>query len=236
MPTARAFITRSLRSIGALSPGQPLEAEEAADGLIVLNAMLAQLRLERLMVYAITRQVFSLVSGDAVYTYGIGGQWNAARPTRIERASFKSSSMDLEIPAHILTLQEYQAIAVKGQGSQWPAWLYVDYAFPLINVTVYPVPASGGADQAVLYTWGLLEKFANLSDEIEFPDGYEAMIYYNLAIWLAPDYERPVSEEIRGLALSTKARIKSVNSHVPRFTLDAALRPRYRYDITRDSG
>lgn len=222
MPTARAIITRAHRLLGVLPLGQAMEAEEAQDGLAVLNAMLAQWRLERLMVHTISRQVFPLTAGQGTYTLGPGGDWNAPRPVRIERASVQSSP-EQETPLDLYTVQEWQHLAVKGTMSTVPEVLYIEYTHPLITAQVYPVPLAGGAETIVLYTWALLEQFANLSDDLGFPDGYEAAMWYNLAIWRAPDYERAVSAEIQGLALSSKARLKVINTTVPRFNLDPAI-------------
>jgi hypothetical protein len=62
--------------------------------------MLDSFSADRLSIYAITRQVFTLADGIATRTLGSGGNFNVARPPRIEGAGLidNTSGQAIEYP------------------------------------------------------------------------------------------------------------------------------------------
>ena len=56
------------------------------DAFAILNAMLDSWNTERLTVFSIKQHDQNLVPLQQTYTIGPGGDWNAPRPSRIERA------------------------------------------------------------------------------------------------------------------------------------------------------
>ena len=143
MPTARSLIEMAHKLLGVIPQGQALEAAEAEDGRLHLNALLEQWRLERLMVLSITRQQFPLLAGQQTYTLGPGGQWNSTRPVTIEQVGFYDSLNDYEMPGGVLGPEAYQRISMKAERSTWPYWIYNDRAMPLSHIFVYPCPEPG---------------------------------------------------------------------------------------------
>lgn len=70
--------------------------------------------------------------------------------------------------------------------------------------------------------------------EIEFDRGYENAIIFNLAVYMAPDYDKMPSPLVLQMAENYKRNIKRQNLHVPELTYDpqiAARRGGRRYDI-----
>jgi hypothetical protein len=221
--TGNDVISASLRIIGVLSTGEVASGAESADALATLNRMLDLWNTERLAVFNIAQQTFSLTVDQQDYTIGTGGNFNVARPSRIERVSIiqlSNPALPLEIPIPILSEQQWQRVPVKGITSSLPRLVYIDNGFPLRTLSYWSTP--NAAANTKLYTWTSLTAFTLTADNT-FPPGYEMAIVYNLAIYLAPEFRAKVSQEVAMIALDAKAKVKSHNFTVPVLTLDSAL-------------
>lgn len=206
------LISSSLRLIGVLASGETASGAEAADGLDILNDMIDSWNTERLMVFTIQRQVFSLTSGVQDYTMGTGGDFNVDRPARIERAgiiSLTNPSQPLELPIDYLTDAQWQNIPVKNIQSALSTKVWDDQNFPLRGLHYWPIPNT--AIDATLYTWTALTQFADLVTDYTFPPGYAKALRYNLALDLAPEYGREVPASVAAQAVLSKAAIQSLN-------------------------
>jgi hypothetical protein len=113
MTTASDIVSRSLRLIGVLGQGRrTLTANELADGIDALNSMLESFSLERLMVYQILEENFSLVIGTGSYTIGTGGTFNTTRPVKIENAFLRDSSNN-DYSLALIDNAQYDSIPLK---------------------------------------------------------------------------------------------------------------------------
>lgn len=77
MTTPYDIITRAMKDIGALASGENPTADEAQDGLDMLNDMIAQWSNENMMVFYCTEIVFPCVQNQIQYTLGPGGNVSA---------------------------------------------------------------------------------------------------------------------------------------------------------------
>lgn len=225
---ANDLIASSMRLIGALASGETLPSAEAADGLMVLNQMIDSWIADRLMVFTTNINEFPLVAGKQVYTMGAGGNFNVARPAKIDRASIVSlnnPAQPLELGIDIYTDADWQAIPVKTISSALPGGVYDDCAFPLRNLSFWPVPSA--VSNVRIYSWSPLGAFPDLSTDITFPPGYPEALRYNLAIRLVAEmpgnYNPIMLQTAGGLAVESMARIKSMNIVPVMLRADAAL-------------
>ena len=221
--TGLELIERSLRTIGVLASGETASAAEGADGLVALNDMVDQWSTEKLAVFSVARQTFSLTLNQQTYTMGTGGNFNVARPARIERASIiqlSNPSLPLELKIDILSEQQWQRIPVKGIASSLPKVVYIDDAFPLRNLSYWSIP--NVAVDTALYTWTAISAFTLAVDQT-FPPGYAKALRYNLALDLAPEYGAVVSPTVLAQAIDSKAKIKSHNITPPILTVDIGM-------------
>jgi hypothetical protein len=140
MPTASELIHSSMRLIGAIASGETLETNELNDALVSLNQMLASWSTERVTVYEIRRDSFPL-TGVQSYTMGPAGVFSAARPTQIvaARASIGNYGRGLKI----VDVNRWTEILERGGAVNLPMKAFVDYAFPLATVYLWPVPVAG---------------------------------------------------------------------------------------------
>lgn len=222
--TGLDLISSSLRLLGVLASGETPSANESNDALAVLNDMIDSWSTERLLIYTTTREVFPLVQGQQTYTIGPTGNFNTSRPQRVETAllQLNSNSPVLELPMKILNQAQYAAILLKTNTSTYPLYLYVDGAFPLNNISVYPVPTA--ANNIVLYSWKPLSEIASLTTVITLPPGYSRAMRYNLAIDLAPEFGKQLQPEMIEIAAQAKSGIKRMNSGPHYLQVDNALR------------
>lgn len=239
--TAMDLVTRALRILGAIGPGESLDPQEASDALVALNGMIDRWGAERLMIYAVERATLDLVVGKQTYTIGPGGDWDRARPTSISGASvtsFNNAVQPLELPLAILSQQEWQmSIPVKNVESALPQSVYYEPYFPLGRLSYWPVPNVASL-QAVLYLPTAITKFVNLSTQYTFPPGYEEAILYNLALRLSMEY--PANnrlQDIVAMARDAMMVVKIVNVPDDLLHVDKALVSTHGvYDWRSDQG
>lgn len=231
------LISSSMRLIGALASGETPTGAEAADALCVLNAMLDSWAADRLMVFTITIDEFALVPGQQVYTYGAGGNFNAQRPARIDRASIVSLTnpdQPLELPIDYLTDWDWQQYPIKNIQTTLPQAVYDDQAFPLRNLSFWPIPTV--VVNTLIYHWTQLTQYANLTTDNTYPPGYLEALRYNLAMRLMAEFpggfDSVMSATTAPLAMESLARVKSMNLPLIEAFCDAALlmnNSRYNY-------
>lgn len=143
--TVNDLITGALRMIGELSPGQQPSASEAAAGLELLNAILENWEVQHRKVFVIDELQFPLVSGTQTYTMGPGGDFDTYRPVKIQAANiiYSDTANPLEGVSHPLDLvnsSEFAGITEKGMQALRPLKLYNDNDFPLLNLSLWPIP------------------------------------------------------------------------------------------------
>jgi hypothetical protein len=207
MATARDFIKRALRKIAVLGTGSSLSAEDADDALDVLNSMLSSFSVEGATVYEETQESFSLVGNQASYTIGSGQDFNTTAPWEIRAAYVRQGSTDYPVLPY--DEKEYSMIAQKSVSGSVPKVYYYDNNFPIANIYFYPVPSS--ADTFTWFARKPLTTFATLDTVFSMPAQYEAMIVNNLAVWLAPEYEKEASPSIKEIAKKSKKTVKVEN-------------------------
>lgn len=226
MSTALDLVTTSLQLLGVVASGEPVSAGEANDGMKALNRMLDSWTNESLMIPSKVREVFALVASQQTYTWGAGGNWNSARPQRIEQAlcQIVGTTPLLELPCDILNQAQYANVRIKATPSVFPTAIYNDDANPLANINVWPVPTA--VNNMVFYSWKPLADLATLTTALSLPPGFEDAIMYNLAIRLAPMFGKPISMEVAGIAAESKANVKRMNTKKRYLGVDPALTTR----------
>lgn len=237
MTTPAQIIAQALKKAGVLGLGQTASAEDTNDAFIDLNQMVAQWRRKRWLVYHLIDTSF-VSTGAVSYTVGPGGNFNVARPDRLEAAFVRqlvpSGVNRIDFPLSILQAREdYNRIPLKTMGTL-PQCIFYDSAYPLGVVYPWPVP------QASIYEIHLTLKadipaFETLVEEIELPPEYEAALTWNLAARLRPSYQLPPDIQVTALALSALNVIRGANTQIPRLVMPSALRqPGSRYNIYND--
>ena len=205
MTTARDIIKSALRKISALGVGTDLNNEDAQDALSALNTMVASFSVEGGMIYYTSSETFPLTS-SATYTIGAGGDFDTARPFDIQSAFTSTGDIDYFMTSYDST--EYAAIAQKNIGGIPKVYFY-DNNFPLATITLYYTPV--GVSTITLNSRKHLDGFATLDTVYNLPPEYQAMLEFNLAVWIAPEYEREPLPSVQRLANRTYTAVVGQN-------------------------
>lgn len=206
MSTARDIVKDALRKIHVLGTGSSLDATEANDALSVLNDMLATISAEGGYIYQEDKETFNLVSGQGVYTIASGGDFNTTAPLDI-KAAFTTVG-EIDYPLEKYDEKEYALITQKNITGYSGGIYYYDQNFPTAKIYLYPVPTTG---TITLYTRKYLTQFTDLDTAYAFPDYYRTMLVYNLAEWIAPEYEREASASVKRIAKRSRNAVTAQN-------------------------
>lgn len=234
--TAVNLITLALKDIGALGIGQSISADDTADALATLNMMLGQWQGERLSVYHLVDTAHQS-NGSVSYSIGIGGDFNVARPIKINAAyarlqsSGSGSNVDYRI-SMIDAREDYARISLKTLSS-FPEYAFYDAAFPLGSLFLYPVPNS--SYELHIVTMEQLPQFTTPAQVVSLPPEYMAMIRYNLAVYLAPSYQIQPMAALVQLAMNAKRTGKRMNAQIPAMTMPRGIGSKSKYNIYSDT-
>jgi hypothetical protein len=197
MTNARSIINQAARKISVLGRGQVMPAEEVADALEALNGLLGQFTAETGVLYEDARETFAL-NGSESYSIGSGGDFDTTKPAVIDAAFVRIGSLDY--PLRQIGSGDYAAIGIKSI-SGIPDSFYYETGEPLGRLFIYPVGVAGYTLQ--LWSKKALTSFANLTTDYTLPPGFQDMLVYNLAIRLAPEYEKEPSPFLNKMARDT---------------------------------
>ena len=203
MTNARSIINQAARKIAVVGRGQVMPAEEAQDALTALNNMIKGFGAGSGVDYNEKRNTYNL-TGAVSYTIGPSGNFNTVRPSDVSSAYISVGGTDY--PLNQINSEQYSQIVDKNILGI-PEFFYYQNNTPLGTIFMYPIGASG-------YTLTLITReqdaaFVDLTTEYDLPEGYEEMLVYNLALRLAPEYEKPVPAEVKTTALASKLAFES---------------------------
>lgn len=209
MATALSIMTRAMRLAGVIGKGEPLDSDEAADGLAALNTMLDSWQLERLFVYQVVQGSYTWPSATTSRTIGSSGNFTDQRPVKIDSAFIVDSNSQW-YPLNVLQDRtEYDSIVTKTTQSTLPQYLFMDSAYPLGVIYLYPVPSASLTLK--LNTWQTLQSFAALTTSLSLPPGYQRAIEYSLAEEYGPEFGVKIPQKVEQIAVKARANIKSLN-------------------------
>ena len=214
MTTANDLIESAALKLGAKATGETLTASELSDSLKILNSMLDNWSIDRLLVYQIVQTSYTWAAMASSRTIGSGGQLSGTRPIRIEEGTlFINATDNTDILVNIIRDRStYDGIAVKGTTSTYPDYLYYEPAYPLGILYAYPTPSE--ALTLKLNTWQPLQSFASGTTSLALPPGYQWAIEHNLAVALESVFVMPAPPSIVKEAMSSKSALRRIN-HIP---------------------
>lgn len=203
MTTALGIIVSALKKIKVLTKSETPDANDSADALVSLNALLSSWSNDGLTCYARVNESFSLVAGTASYTIGTGATFNTTRPLFIASAFIRSGTTDYEIK-EIITDEQYDSLPVKTTQSI-PSVLNYTSSFPNGRIRLYETPSSNYS----LYITSEKEITAlAITDTISFPPGWERALTYNLAVEINPEYGQPLDALVFETAKDSLGQIR----------------------------
>jgi hypothetical protein len=221
MATVKDLILRPALRLAriTLRSGRTPAARQLTEALGSLNGMLGRWSADRLTAYQIVEKTVALQAAKAAYTVGPGGDFDFARPQRIERANILTAA-DSRLQLEVLTVDEwadYQSLSAAGQ----PSACYLDGAAPLSTLRFRDVP--DGVYTVELYLWLPFDRFASYDVDVELPPEYEEAIVYQLALRLAMLDGKPINPDVRETARTALAELEALHAPVTTMSCDPAI-------------
>lgn len=212
------LITSALRRIGIVAIDETPSDAANTHALGLLTEIVANL--PAALATAPQNVNYPLVVGQATYTWGTGGDFNAAAPAEILGAYLRdANSVDSPLKPWPLAAFERQADkAVSGR----PARVLPRRTYPFASLTFDRAP-----DQAyTLYVDGLFALVVPaLAAETNWPPEYQRALAVKLAVELAPAYNKPVSPALATSLTKAWNALSARNVRVNVLTVDRALQP-----------
>jgi hypothetical protein len=178
------------------------------DALLCLNDILENLSTERLSVWAASDLTYNTVPGQAQYTMGPGGNFNAPRPIAVLEGYCVVNSVSF--PVRTIDQTKYNLLSNKTQPGQIiERMLYVP-EFPLGVLTLWPVP-NAIVQLTVTAASPLEMQNVSLVSVLTGPPGFAKMIRYNLALELCGEFQVPPDKLLVAIANDSKADYKRAN-------------------------
>jgi hypothetical protein len=217
--TALDIINRALRLLGVIANGEAATGAEASDALSVLNSLIQSFGNESLLIFADSTDQIAVAAGQGSLTIGPSGSTVSPRPVRVLETTYLQLG-DLSYPLVPLNPWEYNAIGLKAQTTGIPDSIYVEAGMPNTTIYLYPVPSQ---DVTLVLRSNKRLATLNLTDQISFPDGYERMLAYCLAVDLAPEYDRQLRPDVLRIAVASKKTLKRANAQIPRMDMPGGI-------------
>lgn len=209
----RDLAIRTLRLLGVLAVGQVPSAGQAQVFLEGLNDWLDEKKADRPLIYTVARDTATLTPSAASFTVGTGGAINIGRPMFLDHVNYVDNSVSpaLEIPlGRLLTDDEYAAIPNKALTSIRPQAAYYRPDFPLGMLIPWPI-STGASLLWAVYHPVAVDEFADINVTVALPPGYRRMLITNLAVDLAPIFQRDVPPLLVRTAAQSMAVVMRAN-------------------------
>ena len=241
MATYADLIVAALQDLGVLQAGETPTAEDAELARNALNRLLDAWGAEGLMLHATSRTVWTITANDGSYTVGAGADVDTGagvgRPVTVQHVNIidTSANPDQEIPLRPLTEDAYAAIPQKALTSNWPTHWYYNPTAAFATLILHPTPTATTL-QGALYAKTMLSQAA-LASTVTVPPAYGRMIAKNLAVEVAPAFDRQPSQILMEAAVKSLAVVKRSNRRLAdlSFEAGACVRDAGRYDIYSDT-
>jgi hypothetical protein len=215
--TAGDLIAFCLRTASINGVGQTPSAEDANDGLVLLQSMVAGWQRKRWLNWSLG-DVAKVSTGAASYTIGPGKDFAIPRPERIASAYARflpvSGTNSIDYPLGIIASREdYNGITLKNL-STIPWALFYESAWPDALLHFWPAPPSGQYELHISAK-AALPAFANLTDTIDMPPEYMDALIYSLAVRLAMNYgQTPSPSNVAAMRVALNT-IRMANAQIP---------------------
>ena len=231
MTTARDLINDAHRLLNLVDSGNALPESVYQDNFRSFNQLLDSWSTERLAVYSTQDQVLTWPASTIFRTIGPTGDLVAQRPILVDDSTyFRDPQTNVSYGIKMINQSQYNGIAVKTVTSTYPQVMWVNMAFPNIEVYIYPRPTRDLEFHFVSVE--PLTQASTLDASIVFPPGYLRAFRYNLACEIAAEFGVEPSPQVQRIAMTSKRNLKRINNPDDLMTLPYAIvANRQRFNI-----
>lgn len=210
--TVRDLLTKAFRTIHTLGAGEAMTDEEATDALDMLNGVIEQANIDKLMGSYQIDLLIPLQASKLSYTIGPASTTpdvTATRPVEILSAFSRRGTIDL--PVFVASKQDYNVLSKKDVGiAGWEMLVYYEAQWPKGVLYVYPMPIDT-ATALYLTVMNDVAAYATLDDVVTVPPGYRMWMQYKTAKRLAPEYGATFTTDMQDNLVEAEAALKRNN-------------------------
>ena len=224
MATVRELIKGAMTTLGVISANEQPSAEDISVCYVLYKQLVESLSTNILNMYTVSPSIWTLEPEQSEYTIGPGGDFDTARPVRIERIVFlycpkntkvglkwtsefqpTTQSTDLEqwSPAEFADIRtrDFKSTFIKG---------YLDSkGCPLRKLTFWPAPL----DRHAVEIWSYDElEVGTLDSEVTFPVGYVRYLKLKLAQEIAPTFGKELPQSFQASLKEAEDNVKNLNA------------------------
>ena len=224
--------------IGALASGEIPTSNEMADGLFMLNSMVDNWSTRRFIQTSNVSENFALTASQQSYTIRSGGNFSTEPPFKINDI-FIRDSWGSDSPVEEIQVDAWGSLEDKNIATGRPRFYYYSpglsqQATQAGTLYLYPKPDSSTTYTLHMTSQKLFTEFSSQSDTVTFNKAYTRALVFNLAIEIAPMYERSVLPDVQRIAFESLKYLININSKVPNATFDLPNIGGKRYNINSD--
>ena len=208
----------ALRKAGVtLGPGRTPSSAQFQDAIDELNRLTASLNCDRLFIYSIAQAQYPLLPPKPVYTIGLSDDpfaeidFPTERPQLIERANIIQDQ--IKYPLILIDADQWSLIGEQILENTIPQFLYNDRAYPVSSLYFWGFPMGGQILE--LFAWTRVPAFQTVTDVVLLPPQYEDAMVLNLAVRLAPQFQKVLDQNVREDARLSLMRLLSINAPKP---------------------
>ncbi len=210
--TVRELLAKSFRTIHVLGAGDPMADDEAADAFDLLNGVIEQASIDKMLTYYQTDLIIPLVGNQVSYTIGPASTTPdvvAVRPVEVLAGFARRGSIDL--PMFMGSKQDYNTISKKDITiAAWEMMAYYEPQFPKGILYLFPVPLDS-LTTVYLTVSNQIAPFTSLDDVVSLPPGYRMWLQYKTAFRLAPEYGMSFTVDMVSNLLDAESAVRRNN-------------------------
>jgi len=234
MATVREIVIDALMEIGVQSPGEPLEADNGALGLLRFRMLLNTWLADQLTLSFQRAVTFATVANTSTYTIGTNEDVDVPRPMWIDRANYVNpgSSPAVNVPLGPMTEEQFANLSIPGLLSALPQlFFYQSSSLADANVGTFflwPTPNQAVNIQFYAnYAAGIPDDISSLDIDVTGPPGYAEAFMYQLALRLMTPMGKKIGDYplLPKMAQDAFAAMKRPNIKPGMLNVDAALVP-----------
>ncbi len=195
MAIVRAICTDALMEIGAIGQGDTMGANDGALALLRFQNQMDAWAADRLTLSLLTRQLYTIPSGDSFATIGpSGADITAQRPMFVNQVNYiiPGTNPGVETLMAAMNEDQYAAVSIKSLSSSLPQeYFYQTLQDSILGQFFFWPQVSQNVEIAIYFPQAVTVP-ASLDTVVRGPSGYQEAFMYQLALRLCTPFGRPV--------------------------------------------
>lgn len=225
--------SEAYQNLNVFMVGASIPAPQGQFALSKLRQLLNNWNAERAKVWCDVFASFTLTPSLSPHTIGPTGTFvTVIRPVSIDGVSLNlnTNTPATYVPIQLIDGQMYEALSVPGISTSIPTAVYYEEDWPNGKLFFYPVPNFAYPVRFRYRT--LLADEITLTDNLDFPPGYQDAVTGTLTEMIADATGRAVPAQTAKLAREARARIEANNVDIPVLDLQDGQQERHQRGLT----